>query len=319
MTRRNLVLALQAVVTIVLMTVLSRGIDWARFSAVLQQLSPAFYFSSLLLVALGQVLYAWRWWVVLTGMGVSAPFGEVLRQDMIAHFFSNLLPTAVGGDAAKVYYLGKRSGFVVTAASVFVDRFLGFAWLSFIACALAWTVSGTTEIEVLNRNLLTLLSAGFLAALLVAKVVPIDGAIERLVPLRWRGAAEKVGAFVRMASAGALRPVTFVTVGAIVGSYMWVLALIYQHHFAANGFGAVPVWPVMMTIISVSILSNVPISLNGIGLREQLHVLMFTALGIPAELSVSISLLLFTHTLLLSVVGWVLWLRLRPALQPSTV
>lgn len=319
MNRRHLWLGLQAGVTVVLMTVLFRSIEWPRFAVVLREMSPAFYFGSLLTVAIGQVLYAWRWRVVLTGMGVAAPFREVLRQDMIAHFFSNLLPTAVGGDAAKVFYLGQRSGYLVTAASVFVDRFLGFAWLSFIAAALAWTVGGDTEIEVLNRNLLTLLAAGFLTTLMVVEVVPIDRAIERLMRLRWRDGAEKVGAFVRLASKGALRPAAFGTAGVIVTGYMWVLAAVYQHHFAANGFAAVPIWPVMLTIISVSILSNVPISLNGIGLREQLHVLLFTALGIPAELSVSISLLLFTHTLLLSLVGWALWLRLRPVVRESVI
>ena len=151
--RRNILFTVQAGVTTVLLVLLFRRFDWARFAEVLQQLPAWFYAGSLTVLTLGQVLYAYRWRVVLAGMGVDVPFSEVLRQYFIGIFFSNLMPTAVGGDASKVYYLGQRSGFVQVTASVILDRLLGFVWLALIGAVLAWVVGGDARVLVLNRQL----------------------------------------------------------------------------------------------------------------------------------------------------------------------
>ena len=185
MSRRNIIFTAQAVVTAVLLVLLFRRFDWVRFAEGLQQMPAWFYAGSLVVLTIGQVLYAYRWSVVLAGMGLDVPFVEVLRQYFIGIFFSNLMPTAVGGDASKVYYLGQRSGFVQVTASVLLDRLLGFAWLALIGAVLAWIVGGDTQVLVLNRQLLTLFAAGLVSALLVAWLVPAERVLPRLVPARW--------------------------------------------------------------------------------------------------------------------------------------
>ena len=110
MTKRQIWLAAQAVMTVVLLVLLFRQFDWAAFRAVLGRMSPAFYAASLLAVVTGQLLYALRWQVVLEGMGTRVAYGDVLRQYLIGIFFSNIMPTAIGGDAAKIYYLGRQAG-----------------------------------------------------------------------------------------------------------------------------------------------------------------------------------------------------------------
>ena len=313
MNRRNIIFTAQAVVTTVLLVLLFRRFDWARFAEVLQQMPAWFYAGSLVVLTIGQVLYAYRWSVVLAGMGLDVPFVEVLRQYFIGIFFSNLMPTAVGGDAAKIYYLGQRSGFVPITASVILDRLLGFVWLAVIGSVLAWVVGGDAQVLVLNRQLLTLFASGFLSALLVAWLVPVERVLPRLVPARWSSWTVRVSEFVMLLRQGVCRPVTFVTAGLIVGVYAWLIAMVYQQYFAVSGQAALAVLPVLLVIVSMSIFVNVPITVGGIGLREQLHVLLFTAFGVPKEEAVTISLVLFSQSLLLSLVGGGLWLRVRHA------
>jgi uncharacterized membrane protein YbhN (UPF0104 family) len=311
--RRNIIFTVQAVVTTVLLVLLFRRFDWARFVEVLQQLPAWFYAGSLAVLTIGQVLYAYRWRVVLAGMGVDVPFAEVLRQYFIGIFFSNLMPTAVGGDASKVYYLGQRAGFVPVTASVILDRLLGFVWLSLIGAVLAWLVGGDAQVLVLNRQLLTLFAAGFASALLVAWLVPVERLLPRLVPARWCAWTARVSEFVMLVRQGVCRPVTFVAAGVIVGVYAWLIAIVYQQYFAVSGLAAIATMPVLLVIVSMAIFVNVPITVGGIGLREQLHVLLFTAFGVPREVAVTISLVLFSQSLLLSLLGGALWLRIRPA------
>ncbi len=303
---------MQAVVTTVLLMLLFRRFDWARFAEVLQQLPVWFYAGSLAVLTVGQVLYAYRWRVVLAGMGVEVPFGEVLRQYFIGIFFSNLMPTAVGGDASKVYYLGQRSGFVQITASVILDRLLGFVWLALIGAMLAWIVGGDAPVLVLNRQLLMLFAAGFVSALLVAWLVPVERVLPHLVPVRWSAWTSRVSDFAMLVRQGVCRPVTFVTAGVIVGVYAWLIAMVYQQYFSVSGLAPLAVLPVLLVIVSMSIFVNVPITVGGVGLREQLHVLLFTAFGVPKEVAVTISLVLFSQGLLLSLVGGALWLKVRP-------
>jgi len=64
---------------------------------------------------------------------------------------------------------------------------------------------------------------------------------------------------------------------------------------------------------AVAVLSNIPIAVNGLGVREQLHAWLLAPLGIPREIAVAISLLLYGHLLVGSLLGLMGWLR-APAL-----
>jgi len=311
--RRHLIFAAQAIVTTVLLGLLFRRFDWARFLEVAAQMSAWFYLGSLLVLALGQLLYAFRWRVVLSGIGVDVPYVEVLRQYLIGLFFSNLMPTAVGGDAAKIYYLGQRSGYVQIGASVFLDRFLGFLWLAAIGAALAWLVPADTPVLVLNRQLLTLFAIAFLSSMMVAWLVPVERVLARIAPVRWHGWVSRAGEFVTLVREGACRPATLVASGVVVATYAGLVTLIYQQYFATSGLGPISPLSITLVIVSMSIFVNLPITVGGIGLREQLHVLLFTAFGVPKEIAVTIALVLFSQSLLLSLVGGGLWLKVRQA------
>lgn len=312
LTRRHGVLALQTAVTIALLWLVFRAFDWRAFAAVIRGVPPLFFIAAFFAVVAGQLLYAWRWQVVLAGMGFHLPYREVLRQYLMGLFFGNLMPTAVGGDAAKVYYLGRKIGYVEVGASVFVDRFLGFLWLSVLGAGLAWAVGAPSAILALNRNLLTALAAVFVTVLALLWMFPV----ERLIP-SWSksgalgGVTMRLEQFGRHVREGGCRVPTLAVAGLVVISYITLLAFAYREYFAAAG--VVPsFFEVMNALISMSVFVNLPISVNGIGLREQLHYLLFESVGVPKEVSVSLALLFFGYQLAVSMAGYLLWMRLQP-------
>ena len=100
---------------------------------------------------------------------------------------------------------------------------------------------------------------------------------------------------------------------AAVLSYFVGLSLFYLAFLTVHGL-PLPSFSAMFTVVTTTaVLTNVPISLNGLGVREQLHVWLLAPLGVPTEVALAISLLMFAHLLVASVLGFVLWLRL-PAL-----
>ena len=272
MTRRYVWLTLQAVVTVLLLVLLTRRFDWGAFGSVLRHMSPGFYVGSLLAVVAGQLLYALRWRVVLQGMGLTVPYRDVLRQFLIGVFFSNLMPTAIGGDAAKVYYLGRQAGYVGVGASVFVDRFLGFLWLAIVGATLAWLVGASSPLFVLNRNLLTFFAITFTTMLAVAWIAPLDRMLaDERWPRRFAPWMPRLREFANVVRTGACRPATLAVSAAVTLGYVLLLSLVYVRYFEQSGMTFAPLLPVANIIISMAIFVNVPISVNGIGLREQLQ------------------------------------------------
>ncbi|HKC57438.1 MAG TPA: hypothetical protein VKC35_14990, partial [Vicinamibacterales bacterium] len=71
-----------------------------------------------------------------------------------------------------------------------------------------------------------------------------------------------------------------------------------------------PYLTLLTAVTTASLLSNIPVSVNGLGLREQLHVILLQPLGVPREAAVAISLLIFAHLLVSSLVGLLFWMRL---------
>jgi len=317
MRHRNIWFGVQAIGTLVLLGLLFRKFDWARFLDVLTAMSPAFYVGSLLVVIALQLMTAVRWQLVLGALGVTVSLGEVLRQALIGMFFSNIMPTAVGGDAVKVFYLGRTAGYAEVGASVLLDRFLGFLWLAIIGSVIAWMVPADSALLQLNRNVLTLFAV-LLTGLAFASQLPIERVIARVTPARWHALETWLAEFVGLLRRGALRPAPLAA--SLVFAFLMsrMNTELYLRYFQASGLPALPVLPVMLVIIGMAVFVNVPLSVNGIGLREQLHVLLFAGLGVPPEVAVWIALLLFSHSLVLSLVGCVLWLKVKRDVVPAT-
>jgi glycosyltransferase 2 family protein len=72
---------------------------------------------------------AWRWQWLLSARGVHAPLQWLIRTYYVSYAVAQVLPTALGGDAARIYSTGRRyrdSG-SVAAGSVLLERALGGA------------------------------------------------------------------------------------------------------------------------------------------------------------------------------------------------
>jgi hypothetical protein len=102
-----------------------------------------------------------------------------------------------------------------------------------------------------------------------------------------------------------------------VATYFVAITAIYDIFLVINTSARPTFLVLLTTVATASLLSNLPVSLNGLGLREQLHVVLLQPLGVPREAAVAISLLLFAHLLVTSVGGFILWLRV-PVIPADT-
>lgn len=96
----------------------AKNINWYWFTASFL-LMPAMLFFS-----------CWKWSVAVNHLGFRVGFIRLLNFYMVGYFFTNILPSTVGGDVVRSYYLGrdiKDQGHA--AVSVFIERFSGLMFL----------------------------------------------------------------------------------------------------------------------------------------------------------------------------------------------
>ena len=78
----------------------------------------------------------WKWRFILKRTWPAVRYWYLFRVYLIGYFFSNLLPSVVGGDFVRIAYTGKKSGDLAdSAVSVFVERFTGILMLLILAIA----------------------------------------------------------------------------------------------------------------------------------------------------------------------------------------
>ena len=320
MTRKHAFFALQAVGTLVLVGLLLRGFDWTAFRALFARTPAWFYLLSFGAVALGQALYALRWWLLLRALDVRVAYARVVEQYLIGVFFNNFLPSSVGGDWSKVYYLGSAEGYVRIGASVIVDRLIGVTLAASLAMVLLWGPGGElTGAAAAARGVLTLTWLGLAGVFLSVIVIPADSwmrAVGRRVP-SLAGPLEAVGRIAAHAREALSHPVALIGSVAVVVGYFVTVSLVYQVFIELATGARPPFLAVAAAVTAIATLSNFPIAVNGLGLREQLHFAMLAGFGLSKEGAAGLSLLFFGHLLVLSIVGGALWAR-RPVAPGRT-
>jgi uncharacterized protein (TIRG00374 family) len=303
-------LVAQASVTIGLLTLLIRSLDLNAFHSLFLRLPAWFYLVSLGVVLAGQIAYAWRWQLLLAAAGVTVPFGSVIRQYFVGIFVNNFLPSTAGGDVAKVYYLGRNHGYRMVTASVAIDRLLGVGLLAMLASGALW--ASPVRSPLLTAAGVASVGAAALAITLLIVISVGTGGLPARVTWLGERAVKFAGRLQRLRldmAAPLRRPWIIVQAAVVVIGYAVLVTVIYMRFVAIQG-AAVPSFLAMFAAVTATtVLSNVPISLNGLGLREQLHVSLFAPLGVSREVAVAISLLLYAHLLIASMIGLAFWLQ----------
>jgi glycosyltransferase 2 family protein len=100
---------------------------------------PLWLLLALLLVMSSLILRAFRWQLLLRGLGVRLSLLKLVRLYYIGHFFNAFLPTGFGGDILRVVEVRRYVGADVAAGTVLLDRLTGLLMLFVLALvALPW-------------------------------------------------------------------------------------------------------------------------------------------------------------------------------------
>lgn len=267
-----------------------------------------------LLVAL--VLGGVRWWILLRGAGVTGSTARVARAYAVGTFANSFLPAAFGGDAVRaVMVASRRSEIVPAAASIVIDRLTGVACLFVVAWA-GVLVNGGAVPTPLVVTLAWLTVAG--VGLTVLAVCATRGAGARLaarLPARVRGIMSSARDAVLATARAGFRPLFLVTLLGIAYQALVVL----ETWLLARAIGVdVPFVVMGVAVTIVLVVTFIPFSIAGLGIREGGYVAVLAPAGVAATDAVLLSLLTLAAFAIASSPG-ALAMLVREAEPPSVI
>jgi uncharacterized protein (TIRG00374 family) len=242
---------------------------------------------------LSNLLGAFQWWMLLRARDIRLPLRQVVGYYFVGLFFNNFLIGYVGGDAFRVFDAARASGKPAEAMSaVLFDRLIGFATLTSVAvvAALLWhSYAGhaTSLAVVLGVFGLWLLVLLFFFSRRVAK--PVVFVANRVLPLGFKNKAKQVYAQVNDYRHGRLLLAQVLSMSLVVQ-----VLRIAVHYLTALSVGVRVSFSLFLVFVPIiALLSSVPVSVGGIGVREQSGALLFSQVGVPEPAAVAMQFLAY--------------------------
>jgi uncharacterized protein (TIRG00374 family) len=273
------------------------------------------YFFAAVAIMIGSVWpMAWRWQQLLRARGIDDRLSWLTRAYFVAYTAGQLLPTAVGGDAVRIYETARRhtgrGGDV--AGSVLLERALGgaatlvLAAVGFVLAIGHYPVGPYLWIEgafVIGTIILGVALFSRSVRPLLAKTVPLLRLIRLERPIR--AAYEGIHGY--RDHPGLLLGVFTLTLAV---QSVRVLAIWFAGKAVGVDLSPRPYY-VMGPLLFLVLL--VPFSVNGIAVRESFFVSFLGRLGVGADQAFATGFLFFLVTLCLSLPGVLLlgWQSLR--------
>jgi uncharacterized protein (TIRG00374 family) len=252
------------------------------------------------------IILAYRWAIVTGELGKRLTTSTAIRITFISQFFNQALPSSIGGDAVRVW-LARKDGCELrqSVQSVIVDRAIATAILLIfilVGLPLQSAIFGSSLTIWIGDAIAVVLLSGFVFCLAIA------------VPFRqWLG---------RFRLVREVTEISLLTRRILVNcKYSLFILLLSVLNHALSIIGMIllalaldlsVVWTEYFVLVPfILLLSMIPISIGGWGLREGIMIAAFGYVGMSSESALSLSLLFGIVITIISLPGGVFWLLRR--------
>ncbi|MCU1488992.1 MAG: putative rane protein [Acidimicrobiaceae bacterium] len=309
-------LPVRIVVTLSLLAVVATHIDWSRMEGRLRHGHPLNLVAAVGLVLGALTIGAYRWRRLLMGAGVHMGLRSLARVYSVATFSGTFLPTTLGADVTRALLVTRRGPLLTRVVmTIVVDRLgglvglLGMAWISF-------SLQSTTVPSGAQIFLAWVTAIVAIGSLLLAVALFRGSRLARaIVPAKLTQMARESRTLLR---GYARDPRTLVVL--LVSSLLYQALISLQLVMLAHAIDVhLPFATAAVTLALVTIVTLIPISIGGFGVREGSYVVLLGAASIAATDATLISVLSVAALFLASLPGAFMFARggVGPAVEAA--
>ena len=291
--KKTAITAIKILVSVGLYAYIFSKVDIKHLWSIVKEANIYYFIVAIVVYAIVQAISAYRWYLLLQPLGIKITYPKLLSYYFLGMYFNFFLPTAIGGDVVRVYYLNKETRRLsASTASVFLDRDMGMAALLLMATTVA-TISGTEFNGVPLAPIFGAIGIAFIAANLALFYRPTYNLLHRLLRVfKMNKADEKIERLFE--SVNSYRGQGALLTGAMVLSLIVQVGCVLVNIVAADsiGLGTTNGWIDFLVFIpAIGLISMVPISLNGMGWRELSYIYLFKSVGAQEPQAATLALM----------------------------
>lgn len=308
MTKRILIPLLKVLVSVTLVIIILSRIGIARFRHSLAIADFTWILIAVLTFSASNILGALQWNVLLRARGIRFSLFQTLSFYYVGLFMNNFLVGYIGGDAFRAYDASRLSGHSSAAiSSVFLDRIIGFTVLTSLALIVSLLWHGLIASSSTLFVVIPLLAAWCIAFLFffnkkfAQKFLWI---FDILLPKSFHPKLKQIYQNMYAYRSNSTMLVAVVALSALI-QFLRILV----HYIAALAVGvhiALIYFVVFVPIIALA--ASLPISIGGIGVREQSGILLFAALATSTTSIVAMEFLAYLIGVISTIPGGVIFL-----------
>jgi len=303
-------------VAVVLVVALIASVQVPELLAALAELTVPLALFLLFISVVLIYVSALKWKLFLESFGREVSLFRLNALYYVGYFVNLILPSHIGGDAVRSWYLGKSVGQHEAFAATILERLLGLIAMLGLALVSMWFVPNAP----LQIRLAIIALAVGLALGIVVALSPRCLALVARFPRGElvRGHLGKVQGALRSAAADRRVLVKTLFLSLVYHSLTVVNTIAAA---AAVGWFGVPVGDLFLVLPVILLIGALPITPSGLGIQEGAFLFFLTGLGASPAQALGVGVILRLKSYVLAAIGWVVWLTVRREEQdqPRTV
>lgn len=300
---KKLTNVIKIIVSLGLLIFILTRLEWKKLIYEIKATNYFFLIPATLLYFIAILLSAYRWVIFLKLRGIQLSLLQALKFYLISIFAGNFLPSG-GLDIVRALYAGRGSSVSVALAATFIDRLAGFYAILFYLILAAITLSMKAK-ALLKLTIIGILLLLAFNLLLFTKqfytwvntikrtriTIPIIKFLNSIYDFR-----SEWPVILKMFPVSILIQLCFSLVPIVMSPGLNV---------------KIPFLESILLLPIINFVIMIPITVSGLGLREGAFIILYGDL-IGREKSLLLSLFYYLTSIILSIIGWVLFLLDKP-------
>jgi uncharacterized protein (TIRG00374 family) len=303
--------AVKSAVTLSLLGWLLHRIDVAPLLQRMSDTDAGFVIAAIALMLAQLLLTGWRWAMIAQTIGAPLTRQAWTRLTLIGQFFNQTLPSAIGGDAVRAW-LAQREGMSLGKAvsGVFADRVIALIFLVVIVAVTLPAFYARVPAPEFRLSVVALVAATLVG---LGALLTFGAALSRLLEKhRWTRALGQLAGDLRIvlvsrSAAAVIASAIVVHLGVI--SSVWLVA----RALAID----VTLLDCLVLVPPIVLVTTLPISIAGWGVRESATVVGFGFVGVSPVDAVALSVIFGLVQIAIGLPGGLIWMTQRRRVPDS--
>ncbi len=258
--------------------------------------------------SLGLLISAYRWQILIHAQGDHVPLGFLAKSYLVGNFFNLFLPSRFGGDVVRILDGSKHSKSVLkSSAIVLVERLSGIIILLIFALVVSlFRLDMAQQLPVIWISL----GIGFIGlAAILCFFLPISKNLIDIIPQKGIPGKFKAKIFEFREILLVFKRKKRAFLKALFFAFLLQVNVILHYYFVGKALHIdIPLLDYFIFIPIVLIILTIPITINGLGVREGLYITVFSFHGATSSVAFSFSLIAdIAFAFIIGIIGGIIY------------